>query len=41
MIEIDHYHHHQLENILAEDHLTQVDMLDQFEYIVQYVLFVQ
>ncbi len=38
-IDIDYPYHLQLKNILVEDHLIQVDMLYQFEYIVQFVLF--
>jgi len=33
-IDIDHQYHLQLKNILVVDHLLQVDMLYQFEYIV-------
>lgn len=42
MIQIDidyQYYHHQLKNNLVADHLIQVDMLNQFEYIVQFVVF--
>ncbi len=33
-IDIDHQYHRQLKNMLVVDHLFQVDMLYQFEYIV-------